>query len=99
LIRENRSREILFPSLHRRLTESLHVAYLAAIAMYMAMEMPLYHHHPNLRIFQHEPETVIGEGRIQGNIAPSRLENTQETHKTVHRALDTETHRQIGADS
>ena len=62
----------------------------------MAAEVPLRHHDRNLRIIQHEPEAVIGEGRIQGNIAPPRLENTQETHDTVHRALDAETHRQIG---
>ena len=65
--------------------------------MYMAMEMPLRHHDRNVRIIQHEPETVIGEGRIQRNIAPSRLENTQEAHKTVHRALDTKPHRHVGA--
>jgi len=98
LIRGNGDREILLPSLHCGLTESLHIAYLASIAIYKAMEVPLCHHDRNLRIIQYEPKTVIGEGRIQRNIAPSRLENTQEAHKTVHRALDTEPHRHVGTD-
>jgi hypothetical protein len=39
---------------------------------------------------------MIGKGRIQGNIAAPRLENTQESHDTFYRALDAEAHRQIG---
>ena len=65
----------------------------------MAAEVPLRHDNRYLRIIQHEPQAVIGKGRIQGNIPPPGLENTQETHDTIHRALDAETHRQIGAYS
>jgi hypothetical protein len=63
----------------------------------MVAEVPLRHYDRNLRIIQHEPEAVIGKGRIQGYIASPCLENTQETHDTVHRTLDTEAHRQIAA--
>ena len=59
----------------------------------MDAEVPLRHHNRNLRIIQHEPKAVIGKGWIQGNIASPRFENTQETHETIHRALDAETHR------
>jgi hypothetical protein len=65
----------------------------------MAAEVPLRHHDRNLRVIQNEPESVMGERGVQGNIAPPRLENAQEAHDTVHRALDAETHRQIGAYS
>jgi hypothetical protein len=41
---------------------------------------------------------MTGEGRIQGNISSTCLENTEQTHESINRALDTETHREICAD-
>src|SRR6185312_3716992 len=64
----------------------------------MVTEVRLCDHDGNLGVLQHELEAMTGKGRIQRNITAPCFENTQEAYEGIHRALNTETHREICAD-
>ena len=61
--------------------------------------LALRYQHAHLRIFEHRAQALLRVRRVQWNISPTRLQNTQQADQQSKRTFHTNPHQHIRANA